>query len=68
MYAIRSYYVEGGGEGRLVHRKAMVLAGDHYRPALHILHRVVGAVVPELHLHRLGTAGEAEKLVRNNFV
>src|SRR6185436_4670045 len=46
-----------------VHREAMVLAGDHHPPAVQVLHRMVGAVVAKLHLHRLCTARQSEQLV-----
>src|SRR5258706_11339485 len=43
--------------------EAVVLAGNDDRSARQILHRVVGAVMPELHLHGLRTGGKAHKLV-----
>ena len=46
-----------------IHSKTMVLAGDHYALALHVLHRMVRAAMAELHLQRLGTDGQTHKLV-----
>src|SRR5882672_5441790 len=46
-----------------VDRKAVVLAGDDDRPVVQILHRMVGAVMPELHLQRLCARSEAHELV-----
>src|SRR6266849_2221001 len=43
--------------------EAVVLTGDDDRSALQILHRVVGAVMPELHLHGLRARGEPHELV-----
>src|SRR5712664_1358181 len=43
--------------------EAVVLAGDDHRPGLQILHRVVGAVMAELHLDRLRAGGEPHELV-----
>src|SRR5258706_5830093 len=43
--------------------EAVVLAGNYDRSALQILLRVVGAVMPELHLHGLSTGSKAHKLV-----
>src|SRR6185436_21000857 len=51
------------GEGRWIDRKAMVLAGDDHLPSVEILHRMVSAVVAELHLQRLRAGGEAHDLV-----
>ena len=48
---------------RLIHREAVVLAGDEHLAAVEVLHRMVGAVMAELHLHGLRAAGEAEDLV-----
>ena len=47
----------------LVDREAMVLAGDQHAAGVQVLHRVVGAVVAELHLHGARAAGQAEQLV-----
>src|SRR6267378_5992589 len=46
-----------------VDREAVVLAGDDDRPVVQVLHRVVGAVMPELHLHGLRARSEAHELV-----
>src|SRR6266705_306479 len=46
-----------------IDREAVVLAGDDDRAALQVLHRVVGAVMSELHLHGLGSGGEAHQLM-----
>src|SRR5438874_1859560 len=50
-------------EGVRVDREAVVLAGDDHRPALQIFHRVVGAVMAELHLDGLRARGEPHELV-----
>ena len=52
-----------GRQRRLVHREAVVLARDQHAPAVDIEHRVIRAVMTELHLHRLRAAREAEQLV-----
>ena len=41
----------------------MVLAGDTYTAAGQLFDRVVGAVVPELHLKSLGARGQRHDLV-----
>ena len=41
----------------------MVLARDEHAAGGELLHRMIGAVVAELHLHRLGAAGEPEQLM-----
>ena len=43
----------------LVNREPVVLAGDHDLLAGEILHRVVGAVVTEFHLHGLAPLASA---------
>src|SRR5260221_17342 len=43
--------------------EAVVLAGNDDRSARQILHRVVGAVMPELHFHGLRAGGKAHELV-----
>src|SRR5688572_14855702 len=43
--------------------KTMVLAGDHHLSGIEIFHRMVRAVVAELHLERLRARGEAHELV-----
>src|SRR5438105_549115 len=48
---------------RLVDRKAVVLARDQYAARLEVLHRMVRAVMTELHLQRLRTHRKAENLV-----
>src|SRR5437660_4943303 len=64
--AVEERYV-GGLEVRRervrVDREAVILAGDDDRSSLQVLHRVVGAVMPELHLHGLGAGGEPHELV-----
>src|SRR6188474_2207716 len=64
--AVEERAVRGAHVGRqrlLVHREAVVLARDEYLPGLQVLHRMVRAVVAELHLHGPGASGEAEELV-----
>ena len=51
------------GQGLLVHRKAVVLGGDHHGVVVQTLHRVIGTVVAELHLDGLGAGGQAQQLV-----
>src|SRR5256885_4681311 len=46
-----------------VDREPVVLAGNDDRSALQIFHRVVGAVVPELHLQGLRPGSEPHALV-----
>src|SRR6516162_10425959 len=50
-------------QGALVHRKAVVLTGDEHAPGLELLHRMIRAVVTELHFHGACTGGESEDLV-----
>src|SRR6266849_1480098 len=42
-----------------INREAVVLTGDHYLPGVEVLHRVVRAVVAELHLECLRPRREA---------
>src|SRR2546427_2488557 len=64
--AIEEGYV-GGLEVRRervrVDREAVVLAGDDDRSPFQVFHRVVCAVMPELHLHGPGSRCESHKLV-----
>src|SRR6187549_1823101 len=46
-----------------VDRKAMILAGDEDTAGLEILHRMIRAMVAELHLHGARATREAEQLV-----
>src|SRR5262245_22418300 len=46
-----------------IDRKTVVLAGDDYRARFKILHRMIRAVVPELHLEGLGARCESHQLV-----
>ena len=41
----------------------MILAGDEHPAGIQVLHRVVGAMVAELHLEGAGAAGQPEDLV-----
>ena len=50
-------------QGRLVDREAMVLARDQHAAGVEFRHRVIGAVMAELHLHGLRAAREPEQLV-----
>src|SRR5687768_13168805 len=54
---------QGRGYGSRIYGEAVVLARNHHLPRVEVLHRVVGAVVAELHLHRLRAGGEAHQLV-----
>src|SRR3546814_15558520 len=40
------------GKARFVHGKTVILTGYHHPPGIQVDHRVVGAVVAELHLQR----------------
>jgi len=51
------------GSVAAVHRKAVVLAGDHHALGLYVLHRMVRAAMAELHLHGLGTHRQSHDLV-----
>ena len=46
-----------------VHRKAVILAGDHHFISLDILNRMVRAAMAELHLHGLRTHCQAHDLM-----
>src|SRR5271166_6317298 len=48
---VRDAHVRGQRRG--VHREAVVLAGDHYAPAVEVLHRVVSTVMAKFHFQRL---------------
>ena len=52
-----------GRQRRFVHREAVVLAGDGHAAGVQVLHRVVGAVVAELHLEGLGARRQRQDLV-----
>src|SRR5689334_19705059 len=54
---------QGRRYGRRVDREAMVLAGNHHLPRIEVLHRMVRAVMAELHLQRLRAGGETHDLV-----
>src|ERR1700756_4437101 len=51
------------GQRALIDREAVVLTGDKHAPGLELLHRMVRAVMAELHLHGACTGGEPENLV-----
>src|SRR5579862_2189964 len=51
------------GQGRLIDREAVILAGDEHAPARELLHRVIGTVMAELHFDGTRAAGEAEQLM-----
>src|SRR5512138_1116743 len=63
--------VEEGAVGRadvrrqtlLLDLEAVVLARDQHSAGVDLEHRMIGAVVPELHLRRLAAAREPEQLV-----
>src|SRR6267378_4280057 len=48
-----------GAQRRRIDGEAVVLARDHHLAGVEILHRMIGAVVPELHLEGLGAGCEA---------
>ena len=52
-----------GRQRRLVHREAVVLAGDGDAAGVQVLHRVVGPVMAELHLEGPRTRGQRQDLV-----
>jgi hypothetical protein len=52
-----------GRQRSSIHREAMVLAGDHHAAGVQVLHRMVRAVVAELHLDGARAGGKAEQLV-----
>src|SRR5262249_60820379 len=54
---------EIGRHRRRVDCKTVVLTGDDNLAGIQILHRVVGAVVPELHLQRLRPRREPHQLM-----
>src|SRR5579885_3898544 len=41
-----------GGQRRFIDGEAVILAGDEHPPGIEVLHRMVGAVMSELHLQR----------------
>ena len=43
--------------------KTVVLAGDHHPAGRQFLHRVVTAMMAELHFHRFRVAGQPQQLV-----
>ena len=56
-------HAQVGGHRRLIHRKAVVLRGDHHHVVINIFYRMVAAVVAELHLHGLRAARQSQQLV-----
>ena len=50
-------------QGIDIHRKTVVLAGDHHRVIRQGFHRVVGAVVARGHFHGLGATGQCQQLM-----
>ncbi|MNM58894.1 hypothetical protein D3C81_701360 [compost metagenome] len=70
MYALQGAVEQGDVSGTqalrqavLVHRKPVVLGGDHDGVVVQAFHRVVGTVMAELHLDGLGTGGQTQQLV-----
>src|SRR5262249_57068079 len=49
--------------GRRIDGEAVVLAGNDHAPGVEVLHRMVRAVMAELHLHGLRARGEPHELV-----
>src|SRR3990170_4642402 len=47
----------------LIDGKAMVLAGDHHPARVHLLDRMIRAVMAEFHLDRTRAAGKSEQLM-----
>ena len=52
-----------GGKGRRIDREAVVLARDQHASRFNVLHRMVRAVVAELHLHRLRARRQRQQLM-----
>ena len=50
-------------QGRFIDRESVVLRGNQHPARIDLHHRVVGAVMSELHLDGLRAACEAQKLV-----
>src|SRR5438105_4422007 len=50
-------------DGGRIDGEAVVLAGDHHLPGVEVFHRMVGAVMAELHLQRLRARGKPHELV-----
>src|SRR5438128_7453084 len=50
-------------QARRIDSEAMVLAGDQDLSRILVEHRVIGAVMAELHLHRLAATRHTEQLV-----
>ena len=50
-------------QARLIDGKAVVLAGDQHSLIVKVLHRVVGTVMAEFHLHCTGAASKTKQLV-----
>src|SRR5665213_1877806 len=59
--AMRSTH--GIGQRRLIHRKTVILACDEDAAGIKVLHRMIGAVVAELHLQRARAGSQTEELV-----
>src|SRR5450631_4361759 len=53
----------GVRQRRLVNGEAVILAGDEHPAAVEVLHRMIRAVMAELHLDRARAAGKAEELM-----
>ncbi len=52
-----------GRQGCLVHRKPMVLGGDHDLATVDVEHRMIGTMVAEFHLQRARAARQPEQLL-----
>src|SRR6185295_906621 len=50
-------------QGCRIDGESVILAGNHHAAAFNILHRMISAMMAELHLHRACAAGEAQELV-----
>ena len=64
--AVKERVVRGTGIGRQrigIHRKTVILARDVNALRFNVFHRVIGAVMAELHLEGLRTDGEPHDLM-----
>src|SRR6185312_13729441 len=59
--AVRGAHV--GRQSRLIDGEAVILTGDEYSPGIQVLHRMVGAVMTELHLHGASAARQSQDLM-----
>ena len=58
-----AWRARSAGSVARIDREAVVLAGDHHAAGGEVLHRMIGAVMAELHLHGLRTARQPQQLM-----